>query len=212
LKDLHAGKTCLVIGNGPSLRDIPPEFLGRYPTFGTNRIYLLDGFTPTYYASVNPLVIEQSLAEINAMDCTKFIRASMADKITGAYPLYSSYVPMFSRDPLKCVFEGHTVTYVCLQLAHWMGFKTVLLVGVDHRFDYKGAPNQQVTADQPDVNHFSPDYFGPGVVWNNPDLRNSEKAYHMARLNYELTGRRIINITPGTALDVFEKGNWQEWL
>jgi len=211
MKNIHAGETCLIIGNGPSLKDIPLSFLNRYPSFGTNRIYLLDGFTPTYYASVNPLVIEQSLAEINDLDCTKFVRMDYGQKITGSYPLISAKVPMFSKDPLKCVYEGFTVTYVCMQLAFWMGFTTALLVGVDHRFTFEGKPNQEMISRGEDVNHFHKDYFGEGVIWNNPDLHRSEMAYRMAKLNFEKDGRTIINITPGSALDVYERGDWQKW-
>lgn len=210
MKDLHAGETCLIIGNGPSLKDIPLGFLRKYPSFGTNRIYLLDGFTPTYYASVNPLVIDQSLDEINAMNCTKFIRADRAELIDGSYPMQSAAVPMFSHDPLMWVYEGFTVTYVCMQLAYYMGFTTALLVGVDHRFKYEGQPNECRMAEGPDPNHFHPDYFN-GVYWNNPDLHRSEQAYRMAKLHYERAGRKIINLTPGTALEVFERKDWQDY-
>ena len=37
LRDTHKGETCLVVGNGPSLKKIPKDFLKKYPTFGTNR-------------------------------------------------------------------------------------------------------------------------------------------------------------------------------
>ena len=53
--DTHSGEVCVVVGNGPSLRGVPVEFLKKHKTFGTNRIYLLPGFTATYYTSVNPL-------------------------------------------------------------------------------------------------------------------------------------------------------------
>lgn len=212
VKDLHKGETCLIIGNGPSLRDIPLSLLNKYPSFGTNRIYLLDGFTPTYYACINPLVLDQSIEQIEAMNATKFVRFTHAPKITGSYALFSAYIPLFSKDPLKYVFEGHTVTYVCMQLAYWMGFTTALLVGVDHRFKFDGKPNEQVTAHGEDPNHFSPEYFGNGVTWNNPDLKNSEKAYRMAKLNYEKDGRKIINLTPDTALDIFDREDWQSWI
>lgn len=71
---IHAGQTCTIIGNGPSLNKVPADFLRAYPTFGTNRIYLRRDFTADYYVSVNPLVIEQSAAEINAYPArAKFI-------------------------------------------------------------------------------------------------------------------------------------------
>ena len=67
-KDKHKGERCFILGNGPGLKDID---LGKleYPTFGTNRIYL-SGYTPDYYACVNPLVLDQfgnDIEEVEAM-------------------------------------------------------------------------------------------------------------------------------------------------
>ena len=205
-------KTCIIVGNGPSLNDIPLELLNKYPTFGTNRIYLLEGFTPTYYVSVNPLVIEQSIDEINALQAEeKYIRANLAHLIPGSYPLHNAQAWTFSRDPLTYIFEGFTVTYVCMQLAFWMGFETVLLVGVDHYFKVKGNPNEQQKMKGDDPNHFTPEYF-KGADWNLPDLANSERSYNIAKRVYEKAGRRIINLTTKTALDIFPKGDYREWL
>ena len=49
LQDKHKGETGLVIGNGPSLKEITNEELQRFPSFGTNKIFLKEGFTPTNY-------------------------------------------------------------------------------------------------------------------------------------------------------------------
>ena len=40
MKNSRKGETCLIIGNGPSLANIPLKFLKKYASFGTNRIYL----------------------------------------------------------------------------------------------------------------------------------------------------------------------------
>jgi len=202
-----------VIGNGPSLNAIPLDFLGKYPSFGTNRIYLRDRFTPNYYAAVNPLVIEQFHGDINLMECEKFIAERFIRdwKVKDAHPLYSSPIPSFSREPEKWIYEGYTVTYVCLQLAHFMGFTTVLLVGCDHRYEFEGLPNALAQAKGDDVNHFHPDYFADGMLWHNPDLEQSERAYRIARTVFDADGRQIVNLTPGSDLDVFEKGDWKEW-
>ena len=210
-ENMHAGQTCIIIGNGPSLNDIPDEFLNAYPTFGTNRIYLREGFTPTYYASVNPLVIEQSVKEIKAMETVKFIRASHANKIPGAIPLTSSGYWIFSTQPLDYVFEGYTVTYVCMQLAYWMGFTNVLLVGVDHQFEVHGNPNEEQVLHGADPNHFSPEYF-QDTTWNLPDLANSERAYDLARRMFSKNGRQIYNCTTRTALNVFPREDYKAWL
>mgnify|MGYP007083437536 FL=1 len=208
-KNKHAGETALIIGNGPSLNNVPAYFFHKYPTFGTNRIYLKKGFTPTYYVSVNPLVIGQYADDIAAIDAPKFLPASFCFDDT-CLPLQSAGVPVFSKDASNWIYEGHTVTFVCMQIAFYMGFDTALLVGVDHSFTYTGAPNQEMVLDGNDPNHFSPDYF-KGARWNNPDLARSEHAYKLARAMYELHGKRIINLTPSTKENVLEKGSISEW-
>lgn len=204
-KNKHKGETCIIVGNGPSLRYVPLHFLNQYPTFGSNRIYL--HFLPKYYVCVNPLVLEQNRAEINPLPCVKFVRSGMG---VDGFPLYSTRGRAFSMEPDLWIYEGYTVTFVSLQLAYWMGFTTVLLVGVDHRYKYQGKPNEchQLTGDDP--NHFDPAYFR-GQLWNNPDLEKSESAYRLAKETYERDGRRIINLTEGTALDVFPLGDLERY-
>lgn len=210
LEGKHKGEVGLIIGNGPSLNKVPLNFLKKYPTFGTNRIYMLDGFQPTYYVSVNPLVIEQSIERINELDSVKFLPSRFAYGNT--LPLVSHYSPTFSMNPRAYIYEGYTVTYVCMQLAYFMDFDTVLLVGVDHRFEFRGSPNEEVVGDRPDPNHFSKDYFGQGVKWNNPDLEQSEISYQMAKTVFENDNKRIVNLTEGTALNVFEKDEVKNWM
>ena len=203
--NLHQGETCLVIGNGKSLADETNEFLCSYPSFGTNRIYLKN-FVPTYYVCINELVADQYKDDIGHLGTVKFVTEKV--KIPGyieQIPLHSFYTMAFSHEPWKGVNEGNTVTYVCLQLAYWMGFSTVLLVGVDHSYKFEGSPHEQLIAKGADPNHFDPNYFSDNKVWNAPDLEGSERAYMIAKRVFEEDGRRIINITPGSALDVFEK-------
>ncbi len=204
--------TCLVVGNGPSLKDIPIRFLQAYPSFGTNRIYLLKNFIPTYYACVNPLVLEQYLFDIITYPCrTKFVREAFAEEVPGAYPLNSTSVPLFSRHADHHVYEGHTVTYVCLQIAYWLGFTRVLLVGIDHSYKFSGGSNEENVLVGEDPNHFSPDYF-QGARWNNPDLAMSEKAYVTAKMVYSLDNREIINCSTVTSLKVFPTGSWKDFM
>ena len=207
----HAGETGLIIGNGPSLKNVPVAFLKKYSSFGTNRIYLLDGFEPTYYVSVNQLVIEQSIERIKGLKSFKFLPDKYCSQFTNVAPLESRYHPCFSMNPAAYIYDGYTVTYVCMQIAYYMGFDNILLVGVDHRFSFDGNPNQEVISKGEDQNHFHPDYFGEGVRWNNPDLERSEEAYRMAKEVFERDGKRIINLTKNTALNVFRKGKITEW-
>lgn len=214
-ENIHKKQTCIICGNGPTLKNMPRELLKRYPTFGTNRVYLLPGFTPTYYVAVNPLVIKQSMDEINKMKCrAKFLRAEYAKQTKDAYPLRRIVAPIFSKDIVDGIYEGYTVTFTCLQIAYYMGFTTALLVGVKHSYKHppETRPNQEIISEGPDPNHFSPDYFGKGVRWHAADLERSRLAYILAKIAYEADGRRIINLTPGTCLDVFEKDDYRKWM
>lgn len=211
LKDLFSGD-CIIIGNGPSLSDVSLEFLNSRPSFGTNRIFLLENFEPHFYAVVNPLVAKQNIERIQALSSTKFVTARYASRVPGCIPLHSSPIPQFSIEPDKFIYEGFTVTYVCLQLAFWLGFKRVLLVGVDHRYEFAGPPNAESVAVGKDKNHFHESYFSDGVVWNNPDLVQSERSYLMAKHFYEKHNRVILNLTPGSALTVFARGDWRDFL
>jgi|SRR3990167_4736865 len=205
-KDKHKGEVCTIVGNGPSLKGVSDTFLDKYPTFGTNRCYLR--FVPNYYVCVNPLVIDQNRNDITALDTVKFIRNGEC----GGYPLVKSVnKQMFSFEPDKWYYEGYTVTYVCLQLAFWMGFETALLVGIDHRYKFDGKPNERQRMKGRDPNHFDPKYF-KGQEWQTPDLARSEQAYRVANNAYGLYGRRIINLTEGSALDVFHRGDIREWM
>lgn len=201
----HLGETCVVIGNGPSLKHVPNMWLDKYLTFGSNKIYLK--YRPTYYVCTNPLVLKQNKPVIELLDCEKFCRAGFIDS---ANPLNISPVKKFSTRPHDWVYEGYTVTFVSLQLAYYFGFSTVLLVGVDHRYEYDGKPNEKHLMSKDDPNHFHPDYF-KGQEWHNPDLAQSEYSYNLAKAVYEKEHRRIINLTYNSALNVFEKDNIEKW-
>lgn len=207
-KNKYIGETCLVIGNGLSLRDVCNSFLDSYPTFGSNRIFLK--YIPTYYVCCNPLVLEQNRSIINLLSCEKFLPYGYGIE---SHNFKRTRTRRFSTHPEVEIYEGYTVTFVSLQLAYYMGFSTVLLVGVDHKYDVPDGtePNEVLQMTDDDMNHFSPEYFR-GMSWNAPDLEQSEISYQMAKEVYEQDYRKIINLTPNTALNVFEKGNINDWL
>ena len=213
LRNKHKGARCFIIGNGPSLNRTDLSVLRDEVTFGLNRIYLLFpelGFQTTYFVSVNRYVIKQFSEEIERLLLTKFISWYSKDFIAfDARTIfisdnYKSFLG-FSKNPLWQVWEGATVTYVAMQLAYYMGFQQVILIGVDHSFTSKGEPNRLITSSGPDLNHFSPQYFGEGVKWQLPDLEISEKAYRLARDVYEQNGREILDATVNGKLNVFPK-------
>ncbi len=211
LKDKHRGGRCFVIGNGPSLKDTDLTLLRNEVTFGSNRIYLLFdeiGFCTTYFLSVNRLVIEQCAHDIESLSCPKFIGWKARDLITFTDDmmfLLSRPGSAFHADITGGICEGATVTYVALQVAYYLGFDRVILVGVDHSFTTRGKPHATVTSQGDDPDHFHPEYFGKGFRWQLPDLETSERAYIMAKEHFEKAGREIVDATIGGKLRAFPR-------
>jgi hypothetical protein len=211
LRDRHRGQRCVIIGNGPSLREMDLSPLANELTIGLNRIYLLFekiGFATTYHVTVNRLVIEQYLDDLLAVPSVRFMSWKARDLVPASTPvilLRSLYRPGFSTNLAWGAWEGATVTYTAMQLAYHLGFEQAILIGVDHNFESKGAGHTVVTSQGSDPNHFDPNYFGKGARWQLPDLETSEMAYRMARRAFEAAGRQIVDATVGGRLQVFPK-------
>lgn len=219
-KNIHAGERCVIIGNGPSLRDTDLSLLHDEYTFGLNRIYLMFdelGFETNFHVVINRHVVEQCADDFRKINAPLFTTAQnrvfLDDAVATAYlNTIVGLWPYFSRDASRGVWEGYTVTYVAMQLAYYMGFSAVVLIGVDHRFAVNGTPNQLVESTGPDTSHFDPRYFPKGFKWQLPDLENSEIAYRLARKSFEDDGRSIVDATVGGALTVFPKSSLAEAL
>jgi hypothetical protein len=212
LKDAHKGERCFILGNGPSLKDTDLHRLKNEFTIGTNRIYLMFpelGFKTSYYVSVNDLVVEQCAQDIQALDMPRFISwrsRKWLNPEDELYFLFTTYTGAgFSGNAAGRLWEGATVTFVCLQLAFFLGFQEVILIGVDHNFATKGKPNTTIISQGDDPNHFNPGYFGKGFRWQLPDLETSETSYRLARQAYERDGRQVLDATIGGKLRVFPR-------
>lgn len=212
LKDSKKGERCVIIGNGPSLKQTDLTLLKNENTIGLNRIYLAFpdmGFETTYYLCVNDLVVEQTHEDIQALKMPRFVSMRAQQWLQpedNLFFLYSTYTgPKFATDIRKRMWEGATVTYMALQTAYFLGFSQVILIGVDHSFATKGKPNETVVSEGDDPNHFNAKYFGKGFRWQLPDLDTSERAYTMAREAYKADGREILDATIGGKLQVFPK-------
>jgi len=216
LKDSRKGERCFILGNGPSLRQTDLSKLKNEATIGMNRIYMAFpemGFQTSYFLSVNDLVIEQCAADIQALKMPRFVswRArKWLQPQEDLYFLYTTYTgPRFTTDIRKRLWESATVTYVALQVAFYLGFQQVILIGVDHNFVTTGKPNTTVVSQGDDPNHFNPNYFGKGFRWQLPDLDTSERGYLMARQAYEKAGREVLDATIGGKLRIFRRVEYE---
>ena len=94
MKNIHKDETCVIIGNGPSLADVPLEFLNKYPSFACNQIRMLEGFQPTYFSTIGANMLK-TVAQREAMRPTienarmAFVNVQCAD-----YYKYDHIVPI----------------------------------------------------------------------------------------------------------------------
>lgn len=217
VRNTHFDKKCVIICNGPSLNEEDLSVLENVFCFGLNKINLIFSktkFRPNAIVAVNPLVIQQNSAFFNDSQIPIFLDGTNA---RGRLAYAENHIHLFcyekgfSKDALNYISQGGTVTYVALQLAYFMGFKKVALIGCDHNFSFDGAPHEKQVLRGPDKNHFDGAYFS-GMEWQLPDLKKSEASFTEALEVYESAGRQIFNATRSTALDVFHKMTLQEFL
>ncbi len=218
LADSCLAERCFIIGNGPSLKMTDLTQLRTEYTIGLNRIYLNYenmGFQPSFFCVTNPNIIEQFSQEIDQLNSIKFLTYRTRHLIENRWNTFffeTSGHHDFYTDLTNLMWsEGCTVTFCAMQVAYFLGFEEVVLVGVDHSFPNSGTPHKLVVADGPDANHFHSDYFGEGVKWQYPDLAGSEVSYRVAKGVFEKAGRRISDATIGGNLDIFQKVDYDSF-
>ncbi len=214
-KNIHEGRRCFIVANGPSLKSTDLTLLANEITFGMNRIYLFFDqidFRPTYYVTMNELILEQFSGDIGKLPLPMFLNWNRRSFFNVKNPhivfLKSRMVinDFFQPELTRPMVVGGSVTFASLQLAYYMGFQEVILVGLDHNYVEKGTPNKmEIRTTEHDQSHFHPQYFPKGSKWQLPDLLRSEVDFNLARKAFELDGRRIYDATIGGKCDVFEK-------
>ncbi|NHZ85160.1 MAG: DUF115 domain-containing protein [Planctomycetia bacterium] len=218
-RNKHDGEDCFIIGNGPSLNKMDLTLLNDYNTFGLNKIYMIFNrmaFNLTYHVAVNPYVIKQSKKEFINLNCPSFLAYIPAknNNIKSNNIHYLGDIntnKFFSKDITQGIRQGCTVTYVAMQLAYFMGFKRVYLIGVDHKFKQSGNPHDVQILTENDPNHFDPNYF-KGQKWQLADIESIELSYLIAKYYFNKDGREIIDATIDGKLNIYNKMNFDECL
>ena len=235
LKKFHNqfdGEACVILGNGPSLNLIDFKKLSNLHTFAVNGIfYKTDeiGFVPSFYVVEDGAVMKDNKKRINeykpkiASFFPSTYRGSL-DRMSNRYFFnmdrrfyekrsYNFEVPQFSKDISKKVYCNQSVTFINFQLAYYMGFKKIILVGMDHNYKIPEAHirnGSEILSTTDDPNHFHPEYFGVGKTWHDPRLQNVELSYRVFREILTHQGIDVVNSTVGGNLEVFRRGKLEK--
>jgi hypothetical protein len=227
LKGSYKGGRCFIIGNGPSLTGEDLEQLKGEITFASNRIYNIFDSThwrPTYYTifdeGVSYGIIKNGMHEkINDCDCKmKFVREQgyfVYRKFTSPICYLHSWYdrkyldsPEFSEELDKGIFSIATVTYAMIQIARYMGFNEIYLLGMDNRYGRTLNRDGSIT-----INEGLKSYFGDQIQNVSPVATwEMDAAYEYAEKYSRSHGFRIYNATRGGFLETFERVSLDEVL
>jgi len=211
--DLHKGERCFIVANGPSLRFIDFSLLENEITIGMNRIYLMkeqNGFMPNYLVCIDKKSqLLQFTEDYDNLEIPCFFNWDLKrlfSKKPNQHFIKGKFSPKFSTDIInEPMGNGKTVTYNCLQLAYYMGFKEVYIIGKDHSYNTNEKAGVGIKSSGNENNHFIKGYYKKGQNWDAPDYKSEEFAYKLSREVFENNGRILKDATINGRLDVFEK-------
>lgn len=227
----HKGQRCFIIGNGPSLTMEDLDKLKNEICFASNKIYLAFDKTywrPKYYCTTDQTIVKNNIDKINKIIKTnKFSTWDVKTKLNVKFkdclfiePNRSDYYffppkPFkFSFDPLKEIYIGNTVTYFMIQLAFYMGFVEIYLLGVDFNYSSGIDVNGNYIEGKREVEYFDKDYMRPNEERFLPNLKYQYQAFVSAKHAAIKKGVKIYNATRGGKLEVFERVDFDKilWL
>ncbi len=223
---IHQGGSCFFIGNGPSLRpeDLTKIWEAGLPTFAFNRIYYIFDQTPwrpTYYISQDEQMLGGCQETVDALALPhKFIPINMrwyfGIHIRGAHEFYLDGSKdedfWFTDDFAHSVCWAQTVMYTAAQLAAYMGFRTVYLIGVDHHFRVSRDLEGNIVVDDTVKDYFSDQYNQDRDKLVIPSTDKSTFTYLAMAKHCGQRGIQIYNATRGGRLEVFPRVDLDEVL
>lgn len=214
MKGCKNGKRCFIIGNGPSLQVHDLELLGNVDCFAANGIFHIfqnTSWRPTYYMVMDryydapPEVIRD--IECNTVFLSdyywRFNQVLRKDAICLHLhiPLSTRHYPV-SQDIRKKVISSYTVSFIAMQIAAYMGYKEIYLLGFDHNYNLEIDKKGRLIKNTENTSHFFTDERPDQVVANVIEMT---KSYIAFRDYAQKRGITVKNATRGGKLEVFER-------
>ena len=223
-KNFHNGETCFIIGNGPSLtaQDLEKLYQRHLPTFAFNRIYLMFDHTnwrPTYYVSQDEKTLKNCVEPVNQMDLKYkfiplFIHFYHDVNIDNALffnlnPQRTEY-PVMEEDISKFIGDSTTVAVTAAQMAVYMGFKKIYLIGVDHNFSTWKNDKGEIINDSSIKDYFTDEYNKDKSELYVPNIDASTRAFISMKKFCDEKNIEVYNATRGGKLEVFPRVDFDE--
>lgn len=226
-KKKHEGERCFIIGNGPSLTAEDLDLIKDEISFAANKIYKIyerTSWRPTYYICMDYMSLAEGIAaDLYQIEAdTLFINWQQRELVgkkgnvvyINANPRYVVNIwndreVVFSENCDQFIDNARTVTYTAIQLAAYMGFKEIYLLGVDATYpfykDGKGRKHSTTTAEA---------HFKDGG-YNRIDYlvkETNEYGFSKAKDHCRINNIKIENVTRGGRLDAFDRKELEDVL
>lgn len=225
-KNKHLGETCFVVGNGPSLTiDDLEKLSGKY-TFCSNMIYKLfdeTDFRPTYYVVGDTNFFPKYFLETLPYGISEYFVSRAAKKkmklpenvhcfnVSGPFCLVKESMKNedFSEDASAYLALSYTVTFLSIQLAVYMGFTTINLVGVDHKYAVTANDKGEIAVDHTVASSHA-EGLEACATSSLQAVDSTTYSYRVARRYCDAHGIVIRNATRGGVLEEFVRIDFDE--
>ncbi len=232
--NIHEGKSCWIIGNGPSLNNTNLMALKDQFTFVVNGITLHEKFEdlkPTYYAATNPRLMQSEFLKYDVMPKLAktgticFLNIESKKRIGHFYEnvcyILSTEFPLiiekgYNLDITKLLLGTRVsvIIQAVIPIAIYMGFKTIYLVGCDSDYhNFIPGRTHFYKEDVPPKLTKLMDYVHNLYAERYKNPVQSMRKYHSDNINeweivcryMERLGVKIYNCTVGGLLEVFPR-------
>ena len=128
--------------------------------------------------------------------------------------LYFNISPQSTEDPTEFHFSDNaahelynssTGMYTAAQLAAYMGFKEIYLIGVDHHFRVSRTESGEIVVDNSVKDYFTDKYNEDKDKLYIPNTEKSTLTYIAMKDHCSKRGVRVFNATRGGRLEVFPR-------
>lgn len=206
-----------LIGNGPSLTPAILEKLTGEYTFGMNAIsfiYPKTEWRPSFYLCVSSNA-EKPLRQVFfyrsiALGIPSFLRREWRNQIFFDAP-HTYWLNLPSKEWRQCnwstdlsehVGRCHTSMFIAIQIAVYLGFKELYLLGCD--MGWKAMPT-----DAYDPNHFDSGYSFAACLVSQEDADDIQRRHYLAhekaKEETDSLGIKVYNATEGGSLEVYPR-------
>lgn len=220
--NLYKNRRCFLIGNGPSLtaEDLTKLLEYNEITFSFNRIYNIFDETywrPTFYISQDEKMLSGCSDIVDKLELpVKFIpiqlqwyhNINIHDAIYFNMNWQQVENPkdfLFSDNIAKRIDCASTGMYTAAQMAVYMGFKEIYLIGVDHHFHISQNSEGKILVDNSVKDYFSDKYNEDKDNLYIPNTEKSTLTYVAMKKHCEARGVKVFNATRGGKLEVFPR-------